>query len=980
MNSINRHTPCHPLERVCQLLILTTLAGAIFAYPLLIDDKLLLKAGSLFPETFLGYDLFKLYDEQVFDAIRMFSMPLVLKEAVATVAILLLIGAWSCWRILRLTQRGDSLKNMITPLHAPLMMLIVWMAVSLFWTPTFNYSLRTFGTAMMGLAFFAIVYDMRKPETLVRRWINFFLAMMLLVALVSFLQHAWPEQIFRIFPRVEGTRNRIGSFIGHNTALASFCLCTCYFLLARLFDRRTSIWLRTLLAIYAILLLFLIVSAQSRGVWVMALIGIPLVVWRASRLGSASQGFKIMGALAVAGALLLTPFQFKDHPLNLTNRRGAQALKRRLVDFSPSIITKGTRFRILTCSLGIVAAKPIRGHGIGSFMYVYPEKQGEYFREHPDTVLQPTKNRTGRAHNDYLQLAIELGLMGLALSLWLIVAAWRSGRRRPRTSTNGEVENDKGERLTYLPIGASCLTILAHGLFDFPIHIICYALLLAWLGAIWASRGKETDAADDQAENAPAEAGERVDPRRMNASAIMLLSLCFIPMLMIVFITPWFIAPVQQGVFMSRGNTFIAELAIKQDMLSLDEKIDRLAYARQMHEQAVEIDPFNGEAVSELARTEGICAELLAQQYRQAVAEQDQPRADYYKTRALFYYAESLDNLDKALKEVRHHSIYAIKGRCFAGRWSIEDKVEDKYSAMLNLEEAINYSYADADAILLLDQMLSMEATGNYREKQNTFRQLLYRYSRDRWDSDFIQKKVARLIEAQDYRRALELLFDLQEAVPQDQDLLTMIINCQVELKELTSARSLIASAMNSGRMTALTENRCQLMIAMAEGDWRTFVRRCRQLLDTPEAFFVDFSHPFEQRENERFLLQLCLLLAREQLGEPGATQELSELQQQREELGPAYAQAFQTSLAMMLLQYFEQPERSMSLFDQLLEDDLLFPGNLTVVIRHWLEHGDRPQAQKYLDHLTARFPRYFLIPQLQAEIKASGQAILISQ
>jgi O-antigen ligase/tetratricopeptide (TPR) repeat protein len=959
---------CHPLERFCHLLILTTLFGSIFAYPFYVEENLLKKIGSHFPERLFGLDLSVLYFNQVADYFQVFSLPLVLKGTVAAVGILLLLGVWLWWRIVQMAQREDSLIKMYAPLHLPLLLLVIWMAVSLYWTPSFNYSLRTFSNALLSLLFFIIVFDLSKPERLVRKWSNLFLAAMLLVALVSFLQHAWPTMIFRVFPEI-GPRNRIASFIGHNTALSAFCLCACYFVIARFFEPRRALWRRGLLGLYALLLLFLIVSAQSRGVWVMAMIGLPLVVWRAARISDQRLGLMLLGA-AIAGGVLLTPFQFSDNPLNLTTRQGAQTLKRRLVDFSPAIITKGTRFRILTCSIPLVAARPIHGYGIGSFAYVYPEKQGQYFLDHPDTILQPTDKRTGRAHNDYLQLTIELGFVGLALALWLIVASWLGGWRGRRNDDEYAAEEKSPEQLTYLPIGASCATILVHGLFDFPVHIVCYGLLLAWLGAIWASRGRESE------EAAPAKFFEGANPGRMKFRLIALLSLGFASSLLILYVTPWFVTPLQQGVYLCRGNTFISDFLIKLSVLTDDEKQDRLKNALIMHGQAQQLDERDGAANFAMADTQRVCAEFAIELYGRAVEDNHTTEVIRLRTVALSYVAKSLANFERALKDTRFHSLYFLKGRCYERRWQLTGNPSDWQWAIKNLEEAINYTQADANSLLLLDDLLMSAPQPDYAQL-NKYRRYLYLYSRHSdpgWAS--FMHEVNQSLEAENYQSALKLLLELQEAAPGDQDILLKIIHCHVELGELAAARGLIASAMSSGHMTLLTENRCQLMIALSEGDWRAVVRRSRELLADPQTFALGFGQTYEQREYERTLLRLCLVLGQEKMGQPEATRSLAEMEREFDERDPLSLQVFRTSLAFLLLEHFDETERGMALIDQLFEDDQLFPNNLAVLVRYWLKQGDRERAINYFEHLRQRFPRYFLISQLEQEVQLDREAV----
>jgi hypothetical protein len=88
-----------------------------------------------------------------------------------------------------------------------------------------------------------------------------------------------------------------------------------------------------------------------------------------------------------------------------------------------------------------------RGHGIGSFVSMFPA-----YGDGIDLVsIQPT-----HAHNDFLELAFELGLPGVILGALLVgMVLWRARER---------------ERLVLLTLGITAL-------FGFPLHMACTAFL-----------------------------------------------------------------------------------------------------------------------------------------------------------------------------------------------------------------------------------------------------------------------------------------------------------------------------------------------------------------------------------------------------------------------------------------------------------------------------------------------------------------------
>lgn len=125
-----------------------------------------------------------------------------------------------------------------------------------------------------------------------------------------------------------------------------------------------------------------------------------------------------------------------------------------------------------------------RGVGAGAFRFLFPE----YIRKHPEVYLE------GRlfwehAHNDWLQIPIELGLAGgtllAAMAVWLLAGFARGGvLRHP----------------VVLPVTAGLGLTLLHAWVDFPFQ--CPAILCTWLSAaILSLRWLELESAGRSSES-----------------------------------------------------------------------------------------------------------------------------------------------------------------------------------------------------------------------------------------------------------------------------------------------------------------------------------------------------------------------------------------------------------------------------------------------------------------------------------------------
>lgn len=82
-------------------------------------------------------------------------------------------------------------------------------------------------------------------------------------------------------------------------------------------------------------------------------------------------------------------------------------------------ISGGMRLSIDRDALSMFRRKPVLGWGLGAFPIVYPEFRSFY-----------TNFFVNEAHNDYLQLLTETGIIGFAVMIWFLVVLLRTSIRK----------------------------------------------------------------------------------------------------------------------------------------------------------------------------------------------------------------------------------------------------------------------------------------------------------------------------------------------------------------------------------------------------------------------------------------------------------------------------------------------------------------------------------------------------------------------
>ncbi|HET6177412.1 MAG TPA: O-antigen ligase family protein [Candidatus Sulfotelmatobacter sp.] len=127
---------------------------------------------------------------------------------------------------------------------------------------------------------------------------------------------------------------------------------------------------------------------------------------------------------------------------------------------SRSEITGGTRLSIDRDAIRMFRNRPVLGWGLGAFPVVYPQFRSFY-----------TNFFVNEAHNDYLQLLTEMGLLGFGIMVWFLIVLLRHAIPKIGIWTS-----DVGGAVT-LACTLSVSGILVHSLFDFNLQIPANAAL-----------------------------------------------------------------------------------------------------------------------------------------------------------------------------------------------------------------------------------------------------------------------------------------------------------------------------------------------------------------------------------------------------------------------------------------------------------------------------------------------------------------------
>jgi len=411
--------------------------------------------------------------------------PLNLKEALAAFMAIYVLALWLARSIL-----AGRLCLVWTPLHLPFLVLLAVAALTLLEPSARLLRLRDFSLVIGYCGFVHLFLLSARRRRFRRRSLDLFLWVgALFTGIVLAMDRQWYFGPFRMVLS-DNNRQSLYATIGHNIAVASYLMILLVYVLGRAVETRSG-WKRLGYGLWALLLAHLIVAAQTVGVWLALFLLVPVVVWQLllgsglgwRRLWEHRALRRVSGAALVAGALFVLLFTLNE--VARRGRPGTTPMERLKMRLDPRIVVRGTRARLWTISIHLVRERFPLGVGFSAFKYVYPEAQARYFQKHPDSILVPTELHTDRVHNDYLQVWVELGALGLVALLWALAVFVRLQVRLLRSSRLRARERLRATT-AFVALAATLLHLLTSFEFHVPTTVLFFVLGLSW----WTGEGR----------------------------------------------------------------------------------------------------------------------------------------------------------------------------------------------------------------------------------------------------------------------------------------------------------------------------------------------------------------------------------------------------------------------------------------------------------------------------------------------------------
>ena len=388
------------------------------------------------------------------------------KEAVSAVIILLALMFWG----LKIINK-EEFKFTSAPLNIPIISFIAICVLSLIWSNSFFISLKELPLFLAGPLLYFVITNSINDERQINRILDILLLVGGLFGIYGIFQYNGID--FSFWARNIGRQQVFGLF-GNVNYFAEYLIVPLPIAVSLFFANRNK-FKKGLLLIAILAMGTSLIVTFTRGSYLS--FGSALIFMFFLFLLSRGKGFiknnkKIFIIILVA--IIIITFLFVVP--TLLNRSGTVISK---IKERASIIqlinefSFGRRTAIYKFTTLMIKDHPLLGSGIGTYKYNTLRYQAEFFAQGENRALYP-HGFADKAHNEYLQLWAEIGIVGLGIFIWLIISYFRFGLKILR-----KIKDESRPGIIIGLMGA-VVAVLVDGIFGFPLHLPA-TIVLFWL-------------------------------------------------------------------------------------------------------------------------------------------------------------------------------------------------------------------------------------------------------------------------------------------------------------------------------------------------------------------------------------------------------------------------------------------------------------------------------------------------------------------
>lgn len=559
---------------------------------------------------------------------------------------LLLIIALALWAIETLNRKKFIWEK--NSLNFPFLLLVSLMTISLVRSEYFAVSFKEYIIFLSYFILFFLVINNIKQKQQFDIFIKLFFFTSFVVALFALLHYYGLDPYLKDIPQLISTigqKNWVSNYLA-----MIFPILFSYFLLEK--NNSKIIYYLLLSLLYTILIIF-----QSRGIWISASLTLIIGIFflYKFRLANILKENKRWLFLIFITFVLITIIYSTQNPLN----KSTDAIPQRIISiYEDNFSSLNPRLLIWNTAFEMIKDRPFLGIGIGLFKMDYLDYQAGFLEQ--NSYYLKYLSRAEEAHNEYLQLAAELGIIGLGIFLYILFIFYGSALKFLNKKEEGKGKKEKLISWGML-MGITCF--LFHSMFTFPLHVpalgsaffIIFALTFLYVNNFFnlEQQGQLKMERDEKKKNRREKSKKKQSKGRRNEKfKTVYIYMALVLLLMIVAINFLVVKP------------YIADIAYFKGV----KYYNRQDYQRASpnFEQAGKLDPYNGKILYALG-------------------------TNYYN---LNEYSKAEEILERAENYVRDKYLFRNLGLCYIKLGDYK-KAEEELEYAVYLDPAFISAYLD---------------------------------------------------------------------------------------------------------------------------------------------------------------------------------------------------------------------------------------------------------------------------------------------